>query len=220
MSIIKGTLIFTRDMNEAISIIAQSPSNKCLFVGDSMGKYDTVLNQYGIIPSSILMPDLICMEADINGDPMEFKNKYYAYLNSEGPKTMLVTIITALYQGKNIVLLVPPEANGLAYPNVLLEYFRQFHGIMAASKEFNTQPAYDPSADLSNANYMYGFNTISPTEYLAIAGPNFNMIDKLCYDTHITIQPQTDFNSIRSYFEQWRQNIIAGSNLIKPFGMA
>lgn len=221
MPIVKGVLYFTRDLNEAVNLINQSPSNKCLFVGDTMGKYDNMVNQYGLIPASILMPDIICMEADVNGAPGEFQNKYYTYLDSEGPKSMLVTIITALYQGKNIVLLVPPEANGLNYPSVLLSYIQSHHGITTASREFNTNPMYDPTADLYNADCMYMFNIIGPAEYLYIAGPNFDMVDKLCYDTHMCIPLGTTPQAVRDYFDQWRENMLkAGNPTTKAFGFA
>lgn len=221
MSVINGMLHFTRDFNEAISLINQNPNNKSLFVGDTMGKYDHVLDQYGIISASILMPDIICMEADVNGSMDEFRNKYFYYLDSEAPKSMIVTIITALYQGKNIILLVPPEANGLNYPVVLLEYFSFRHGINASCPELNMQPTYNPVADLFNADCMYMFNTIGPAEYLFIAGPNFDMVDKLCYDTNMCIPPGTTPEAVRNYFEQWRVNMVNGGKpTTKAFGFA
>lgn len=221
MSLIKGFLYFSRDLNQAIMQMHQYPSTRCLFVGDTMGKYDSLLDQYGIISASILMPDIIGMEADINGTPDEFRDKYFNYLNSDAPKSMIVTIITALYQGKNIILLVPPEANGLNYPMVLLNYFSIFHGINAGCVETGTMFTYNPAADVTNADYMYMFNIIGPSEYLFIAGPNFDMIDKLCHDTNTSIPLGTPPEVVKNYFEQWRQNMInSGTQTSKVFGFS
>lgn len=220
MGIIKGSVYFTRNLDEAMNLLRQANNTKCLFVGDSMGKYDMLFNQYGIIPASILMPDLIGMEADINGTPQEFRAKYFDYLNSEGPKSMISTIITALYQGKNIIFLVPPEASGLDYPDALMSYMFNYHGITVASGEKKLAFAYNPNFDLANANCMYMFNTIGPAEYLLIAGPNFNMLDKLCYDTQMGFGPNTNPASVKAYFEQWRQNMLrsGGKPTTKAFG--
>lgn len=219
MGVINGMMYFTGDMNEAITLLQQSNNTKCLFVGDSMGKYDMMFTQYGIIPASILMPDLIGMEADINGTPLEFRDKYFNYLNTEAPKSMIATIITALYQGKNIILLVPPEANGLSYPMVLMDYICTFHGITVACNEKKISYNYNPAFDLANADCMYAFSTIGPAEYLMIAGPNFDMIGKLCHDTNMGFGPNMDPNMVRSYFVNWQNNMINnGKVTVKPFG--
>lgn len=219
MAIINGIISFTKNLDEALNLMRQSTNTKCLFVGDSMGKYDMLFTQYGIIPASILMPDLIGMEADINGTPQEFRDKYFSYLNTEGPKSMIATIITALYQGKNIILLIPPESEGLDYPIVLMDYFFTCHGITVASSERGVVFGYNPGFDLLNADCMYAFSTIGPAEYLFIAGPNFDMINKLCYDTHMGFGPNIDMRSVRLYFDQWRQNMIkSGIPTNKVFG--
>lgn len=218
MGIINGMVYFTGDINEALKMLQQNNSNKCLFVGDSMGKYDALFTQYGIISASVLMPDLIGMEADINGTPLEFRDKYFNYLNSEIPKSMIATIITALYQGKNIILFVPPEANGLNYPMVLLDYICTFHGITVSCPDKRISFNYNPAFDLTNADCMYAFSTIGPAEYLMIAGPNFDMISKLCYDTNMGFG-NMDPQSIRAYFANWQNNMLSGGKTtIKPFG--
>lgn len=218
MPVINGKMYWTKSFEEALSIMNAMPNTKCLFVGDSMGRYDDLLNQYGIIPASILMPDLIGMEADINGAPGEFRASYFGYLNSEGAKSMIVTIITALYRGKNIVILVPPEAEGLNYPTVLMDYLFTYHGITVACSAMNIPNQYNVTFDLYNADCMYAFNFIGAAEYLYIAGPGFDMINKLCFDTHMQF---VDTKQAHEYYSAWQSNMVnAGMVTIKPFGFS
>lgn len=209
MRIINAKMQFTTDCNTALSIMNQQPNTKCIFVGDSMGRYDVLFNNYGVIPASVLMPDYMCMEADINGTIQEFQSKYYAYLNTEEPRAMMITLIAALYHGINIVLFVPKEASGLRYPKMLLSYIQNIHGIIVESPQMNIIFNYNPAYDLFNADCLYGYSLISPAEYLMLAGPKFDMLNKLCIDTGMIFASNTPPEEVWKYFNEWRENMLA-----------
>lgn len=208
MGIINAKMQFTTDCNMALSIMSQQPNTKCVFVGDSMGRYDTLFDNYGVIPASVLMPDYMCMEADINGSIQEFQNKYYYYLQTEEPKAMMATLITALYKGINIVIFVPQEASGLRYPKMLLSFIQNFHGIVVESRQLGVAFAYNPAYDKNNADFLYSYSLISPAEYLMLAGPRFDMLSKLCFDTKMTFAPNTPPERVWQYFNEWRENML------------
>lgn len=220
MGLINGIMSMTADINKAISVIQQDPNTKCVFVGDSMGRYDSLFDSYGVIPASVLMPDYPCMEADINGARDEFHQKYFMYLNTENPKSMIITLIAALHMGKNIILLIPPESSGLNYPFVLSAYLSAYHGIQVQSDLYPASFMYFNAKDSYNAMCLYSMNFIQPQEFLMYAGPEFGgLIQKLCYDTGIQFAPNTPPEVIYNYFNEWRINMIrAGKPLQKVFG--
>ena len=74
--IVKGIIELTYDFNKFMYLSQKDPNLKCIFVGEYTNKYDDLFNSYGVIPASILMPDYICMESQVNGTPDEFKEKY------------------------------------------------------------------------------------------------------------------------------------------------
>lgn len=217
--LINGVMVMTCNINEALNYIHLNQNDKCVFVGDSMGRYDMLFDSYGVIPASVLMPDYPCMEADINGTPGEFQQKYFMYLDTENPKSMIITLLAALHQCKNIILLVPPEASGLKYPFVLCEYLLTHHGIQILNNINNGVPSsYNPVFDPYNAMCLYSLNLIEPQEYLLYSGPNFTMLDKLCYDAHVQFPPNTPPEAIYNYFNEWRNNMLkAGKPLKKVF---
>ena len=217
--LINGVMIMTSNINEALNYIHQNNNDKCVFVGDSMGRYDVLFDSYGVIPASVLMPDYPCMEADINGAPNEFTQKYFMYLDTENPKSMIITLLAALHQGKNIIFLIPPEASGLKYPFVLCEYLVTHHGIQVLNNINNGVPSsYNPVFDPYNAMCLYSLSLIEPQEYLLYSGPNFTMLDKLCFDTNTQFAPNTPPEAIYAYFNEWRNNMLkAGRPLKKVF---
>ncbi len=218
--LIKGIMELTNDFNKFMYLAQEDPNLKCVLIGDCMdGRYDELFNVYGVIPASILMPDYICMESQVNGTPEEFKAKYFAYLNSEEPKSMIITLIAALYQGKNILLLIPPESAGMQYPMVLMDYLFSVHGIQTRYDPANIQSGYNSQFDLYNADCLYMLNILGPAEYLMVSGPGFDMIDKLCYDTQMQFAPNCTPEQVRNYFEEWRQNMLKrGMAMAKPIG--
>lgn len=218
--LIKGTMELTSDFNKFMYLSQKDPNMKCILIGDCMdGRYDELFNVYGVIPASILMPDYICMESQVNGTPEEFKAKYFAYLNSEEPKSMIITLIAALYQGKNILLLVPPESAGMQYPMVLMDYLFTVHGIQTRYDPAKIQNGYNSQFDLYNADCLYSLNILGPAEYLMVSGSGFDMIDKLCYDTQMQFAPTCSLEQVRNYFEEWRQNMLkTGMTMTKPIG--
>jgi len=217
--IVKGVIELTYDFNKFMYLSQKDPNLKCIFVGEYTNKYDDLFNSYGVIPASILMPDYICMESQVNGTPDEFKEKYFAYLSSEEPKSMIITLIAALYQSKNIVILVPPEAVSMQYPMVLMDYLFSVHGIQTIYEPAKIKYGYNQQFDLYNADCLYSLNIIGPAEYLKVAGPQFDMIDKLCYDTQMKFGQNFTAQMVKDYFEQWRQSMIrSGMITTKPIG--
>lgn len=217
MAIIKGQMQLIDDIGEAIRRI--DPTTKCILIGNDLGTsgYQNFCNAYGIITASTLMPDYAGLEADLNGSVEELRAKYFPYLATEEPRMFIATLIAAMYQGRNIILLVPPEYSKLRYPTLLMEYLYTYHGIQTMFK--NVPFAYNKAFDVYNADCMYACNIIGPAEYLMVAGPGFDMVDKLCYDTQMQFQPNTSKEQIKQYFEEWRKKMMqSGTATTKPIG--
>lgn len=214
MKLVNAELAMTTNINVA-QMIATEPNAKIIFVGDTVG-YEQVIQYYRMIPASPLVPDYSVMEADINGDDNEFKHKYACYLSSEPAKMFFATIIAALGMGRNILLFIPPEANGLKYPVALMEYMWFTYGLQTRTESipFGYNESYTPQ----NAAMLYMYNMISPAQYLMVAGENFGMIDKLIYDMKLPISNTTDPNKVYAYFNEYRLDMLKhGKELQKPF---
>lgn len=212
LNIINGQLAFTSDIS-LVQILVQDGKSKVIYVGDPIGQEKTI-QYYNMIIGSILMPDYNTMECEINGDLQGFVNRYYAYLSSESPNMFIRTIIAALYKGTNVLLFFPPQAQGLHYPDALISYLFEVHGIQCGGP--NRQFVYFHEFDHINAGCLYDINLLSPLEYLLIAGDKFmEMSNKLANDLGIYV---SNVGELYKYLYNYQQKLMSSNQmLIKPF---
>ena len=168
--LLSGQMAASNDLALAQQLVMMDPNTKVIFVGDTIG-YEEVIKNNNFVAASLLVPDYRIMEMDVNGQLNEFSSYYMSYLSSENPSMLLATIFLAMHQGKNILLFFPPQAEGLNYPMVLLNYLKGRFGITVSDGRV-------PFSVDSNLNYaiselMYTFNYITPQLHLIYTG---NMI--------------------------------------------
>lgn len=213
LNMINGQIAYTSDIS-LVQVLVQDGKSKVVYVGDPIGQ-EQVIQYYGMIVGSILMPDYNTMECEINGDMQGFVNRYYAYLSSESPNMFIRTIIAALYKGNNVLLFFPQQASGLHYPEMLLSYLFEVHGIQCGGP--NSTFMYSNMFDHINAASLYSINLISPAEYLILAGQKFmEMSNKLAEDMGIYVN---NVGELHQYLYRYQQNLINGNQmLVKPFG--
>lgn len=212
LNMINGQIAFTSDIS-LVQILVQDGKSKVIYVGDPVGQEQTI-QYYNMIIGSILMPDYNTMECEINGDLQSFATRYYAYLSSESPNMFIRTIIAALYKGTNILLFFPPQAQGLHYPEFLISYLFEVHGLQCGGPDRKFM--YSIIFDHINAACLYDINLISPLEYLILAKEYFmEMSNKLVADLNIYV---TNPGEVYKYLYTYQQRLInADKMLIKPF---
>lgn len=212
ISAINGQLAYTSDLN-LVQLMVQDGKSKVIYVGDPIGQEQTI-QFYNMVIGSILIPDYNTMECEINGDINGFVNKYCQYLSSESPNMFIRTIIAALYKGTNVLLFFPPQAQGLKYPEILLNYLFEYHGIQCGGPD--RQFMYNHAFDNINAASLYNMNIISPQEYLLLAGPNFmEMANKIADDMGIYVN---NVGELFNYLSEYQQRLMNSDKiLIKPF---
>ena len=205
----------TRDIS-LVQQLSQDQNTKVIFVGDSAG-YEEIINAYNFIVGSLQIPEYKTLEKDINGMPNEFVQEYWEYLRSQNPSTLFATIFLAMHQGKNIILFIPPQTDGLMYPNVLLSFIKSTYFI-------NPSDGINPFAIIQNntapiADLLYKFNYISPQIYLAYIGNYIDMygLNKLQHDLNLTAQTS---DALMKYILAYQSRLLQANKILyKPFGM-
>ena len=222
MGLLKGEIASTFDLDLVDIISKESQDIKIVFVGDSCG-YENYIRYYRMILASPLAPDYRLLEIDINGTKEEFVNEYYRYLFSEESKMYIATILMASILGKNILLYFPKETIGLNFPTVLLDHLFKVYGIQTRTE---TIPfGYDENFTPQNLALIYGYNIMTPYDYLMMAGNSFTlMAPKLVYDLKIpyTQNPNNpnDLSHVYKYLDDYRLRMLQYNRpLIKPFNM-
>lgn len=222
MGLLKGEIASTFDLDLVDIISKESKDIKIVFVGDSCG-YENYIRYYRMILASPLAPDYRLLEIDINGTKEEFVNEYYRYLFSEESKMYIATLLMASILGKNILLYFPKETIGLNFPIVLLDHLFKVYGIQTRTE---TIPfGYDENFTPQNLALIYGYNIMTPYDYLMMAGNSFTiMAPKLVYDLKIpyTQNPNNpnDLSHVYKYLDDYRLRMLQYNRpLIKPFNM-
>lgn len=222
MGLLKGEIASTFDLDLVDIISKENPEIKIVFVGDSCG-YENYIRYYRMILASPLAPDYRLLEIDVNGTKEEFANEYFRYLLSEESKMYIATLIMASILGKNILLFFPKETIGLNFHMVLLDHLYMVYGIRTRTE---TVPfGYDENYSAQNLALIYGYNIITPYDYLMNAGESFTiMAPKLLYDLKIpyTQNPDNpnDLSHVYKYLNDYRLRMLQNNRpLIKPFNM-
>ena len=190
-----GELGFTTNI-ELVKSVAMDPNVKIIYVGDTLGA-ENIISYYQMIPGTLLVPEFSVMEADINGNMQEFVSKYYMQLSNEPAFSYLITLLTAMHRGKNILIYIPPEAGGLKYPTVLAQFIDERFGIQSAwdSIPFMFKPEYTTF----DADMMYNINLLGPFEYIDIVPePSAPSLQKLSYDLMCAVD-FNDANQIKNF---------------------
>lgn len=211
---INAQMMLTSDM----MIVQQhmgDPSTKSVFVGD-LTNYAEIVNSYGMIAASILLPDYDTMALEVNGDIADYESRYHAYLDSAPALEMILALIAALMKGISVILFVPPEASGLLYPITLMEHFLYRFGIQI---QFNNVAfAYNDAFTKYTVKYMYLYNIITPIEYLYYSGQDWytpEILRKLSADSCVSLPEKEAY----LYFLEMQRDIYVKNNMISPVEM-
>lgn len=219
LNIFKGELGFTTNIN-LVQTLAIDPNIKILFVGDPLG-YETSISSFRMITATCLSPDYNTLAMDVDGDKATFLNMYYNQLTqSAASATFIASILTAMHQGKNILIFFPQGTEGLTYPKALAQFFVDNHGI--TGQWDNIPYVYNKAFDDRNASIMYYYGLITVGEYLAFSNPaNWTQYyQRIAEDMNIPV----DFNDNQSVSDfldritRYSQSMIGSNQItISPF---
>lgn len=192
-NIIRGDISITDDKN--IAIEAAMHGWKVLYIGDPCGE-ESLINNYGFVVCMPLVPDYNTLVKDVEGYTDEFDLEYIDALGREPALGFFLSILTALYQGINIMMYIPASCRDFRYPKVLMMYFKQQYGIIPNS--INGQGGYLTSYNNSNLMFMYSFNTISHIDFLLYYTGTLDN----CTIDHLISQIGPKLNNINDYNEK------------------
>lgn len=214
----RGEIGFTTKI-EFVQTVMNQPNVKIIYVGDTLGA-ENLINYYQMIPGTLLVPEFSAMESDINGSEAEFYQKYYAQLSNEPAFSYLITLLTAMHIGKNILIYIPPESDGLRYPKALAEFFIQRFGIQPGWD--NIPYVFNPECVQLVADLLYNFNMIGPIEYLTcVETPSPIVLPKLSFDLaiNVNLNDKASVDRFVSFLLQNKENAMQSNKIMtRPFG--
>ena len=120
-------------------------------------------NNPQVIPGTILLPPVEALWALIDGNNDMFIQIYHSYLVTPEVMNYVATMITAAYQGINLIIYYPEE-NDMKI-KYLYHYFQTNYGITIA---LNSQMPFmwDPMSVPLYCNSIYSVKAMTPREYL------------------------------------------------------
>lgn len=180
MLIFRGVLNATTDCNVAIN--ASLNGWKVLYLGDPEDERG-LINSYGFITALQLIPDYNILSKEIDGCIDEFDLEYIEMLGGAESCNFFVAILTALYQGINIMMYFPKSVTDFRYPSILIKYFEQQFGIIVGMIDRNCM--YIEAYNNPNLLLMYTFNAINHMDFLLYYNGQLdnNIIDRLLSQT-------------------------------------
>lgn len=180
MVIFRGVLNATSDSNVAIN--SSLNGWKVLYLGDPEDERG-LINAYGFITALQLVPDYNILAKEIDGCIDQFDLEYVEMLGSTESCNFFVAILTALFQGINIMMYFPKSVTDFRYPSILIQYFQQQFGIVVGMIDRNCM--YIESYNDPDLLLMYTFNAINHMDFLLYYnGPlDNNIVDRLICQT-------------------------------------
>lgn len=207
--ILNGNIYVTTDFNVAMQ-------NAIAYKIVSIGELDpNSLQSLNAIKGSVLIPPYVAFESKMNGDEMTFNNIYFDYLNQKEPTSYIAAIITALYQGKNIMLYLNQDEYDMYFMS-LWNYMKNMYGITIGTG--NIPPSFDEGFSWIICAIMYKSGMIVAQEFLELYPSGVQIPDDLIAklaeqlngDIYLT---DTSFNSYKQYFNDLKESIKRNNNI-------
>ena len=211
----KGSLSVCADINYAMQF-RYNNNVKILYIGEAIKPNDL---PQGFIPFSILLPPFEALQAEIDNNMQLYERIYTQHLLSKDCVDAFATIVTVIWAGKDVVLLVE-NGQVLQHMSFLIRFFIINLGLIPATPEnrFSFDPAYAPIIAL----LLYGFNGVItsfdllkemqdlPT-FIKLASSQmfsyYNIMDRVLY----SILGESVYNLDRAGMESVLANAIASS---------
>ena len=211
----KGSLSVCADINYAMQF-RYNNNVKILYIGEAIKSNDL---PQGFIPFSILLPPFEALQAEIDNNMQLYERIYTQHLLSKDCVDAFATIVTVIWAGKDVVLLVE-NGQVLQHMSFLIRFFIINLGLIPATPEnrFSFDPAYAPIIAL----LLYGFNGVItsfdllkemqdlPT-FIKLASSQmfsyYNIMDRVLY----SILGESVYNLDRAGMESVLANAIASA---------
>lgn len=204
MNIFSGLLSSTSDGNLAVQCAMNGW--KVLYIGDPCGN-ENIIKQYKLIMAAPLVPDYNILVKAVDGYTEEFTVEYENQLWQEPASNFFLGIITAMFNGINIMMYFPKEVLELYYPQVLMNYIRTQFGIVASTE--NNQFLYDDDYNQNNLRFMYTFNTIDTRTFIINYLYQYDefLIDKVIQDVRPYLKDPCNYNEKMNAILEYKTNL-------------
>lgn len=209
-----GRLGITTDVEAARQLLFNDSSRILLLSEEPiMEKSDRV------IPATILLPPYTCVMAALDNNIEVACDEYINYLSSREPDMFICTVIAALKNGMNILILLGKDEAEVGFSNWLGSYLANVFGIVMATDKngFMYNNVFDPM--ILAKLYMYDLIT---SEELFIRYPQgFDLprgiIAKLVMELNPYVQYPSE-EAYYAYFNGYKERIKQHNNqpLISP----
>lgn len=181
-----------------------SLTHKIILIGEPDGD---LVTRYNMIVGSLFMPPYEAVMEEMEGNVIEFKNKYFAHLFSNEVQEYIALILRALYEGKKILLFLSKDESELLYSKILIEFLSINFGLSifpcGKSAIYNTNYS-DNVCDL-----LYFYDLFTYTEYLMNRNESLIspiILKKLIMEINPYVPQQTEAH-YQDYFKHLQQSI-------------
>lgn len=183
-----------------------------------MDNYETVFGQNSrVIGMPFLLPPYTALEEENMGNLQNFYNLYYQHLASDEADNYIVTLLTGLYRGFNILFYVPADESDMEYSRALLKYIQDIFGLTIGSKE-NPNSGFNMAFEDIIRIKMYFYGNIPAMDLVEniknkIMDPI--LCDRMCHELGISSDGDP-IAAIDRYITNYRASKTAQPKLIDP----
>ena len=216
MIIFRGQIYATDKVDRAL-LYQQQFGAKVIYIGEP----DPYINQaFGntLIQITTLTPPYDALQAVLCEDYTRFGAIYTEHLNTLEAQSLIATIVYAIYQGINIVLLFPEDTAELKYPDFLIKFIFTNLGIQVAT---DSNPfMYNNAFDDIIMDLLYRHDCVSPYEYIyMITNVTNASLHKLVDQLQIKVENPRDPIQYVQWVERFHDRMVAAQKplTVQPF---
>ena len=164
MSLLKGTIYITEDMN-IINSIPYNSNTKIVSLDE-----DNILPESShILVGTCLLPSIEAKIAEVDGNQSLYDTIYSNHLMLPFQQQFIAALLSYLYKGGNLILFLPELGYNNTKEMIIYEIFKLYGVHIGLIGDPNPQKAncyYDDSCVPMWLNSIYSVSAISPYEFL------------------------------------------------------
>lgn len=221
---IKGDIYLTTDPRVVLQL-AINQKSLVLFLQEETDIDKTLLSSIGANQGNViscLLPDYKSFISQVEEGRKEFEKNYFEYLNTKAPLTVLITIIRALCNDRNIILYTPYDNAETFVPELLKFIGLSFGLIVGITGTNNDRPcSFDLSYTKNITELLYLFDLYTIEELFLDFPTNEwfsdNVVVKLVNDMQPYLKNSNPtLQDYGLYFYNYKEKVKEQNKFLKP----
>ena len=164
MSLLKGTIYITEDMN-IVNSIPYNSNTKIV----NLDEDDILPDSSNILVGTCLLPPIEAKIAEVDGNQTLYDTIYSNHLMMPFQQQFISALLSYLYKGGNLILFLPELGYNNTKDMIIYEMFKLYGIHIGLIGDQNPQKAncyYDETCIPMWLNSIYSVSAISPYEFL------------------------------------------------------